>query len=132
VHKSLNPSVSKQEASDYAQYIAHPQNLPLVTSTEVQADLDTEYRDYINGGWRLERTETGRQHVVEEDAAMSAYADLLKVGDNPLTVREEDTQKKRYKAYRKWLSGKSLFKHLPTDAEHRDLTQHNHEFYPGL
>ncbi|KAL8372428.1 hypothetical protein RB595_001975 [Gaeumannomyces hyphopodioides] len=43
------------------------------------------------------------------------YEELLRVGENPLTVTEEDTQKKRYKAYGKWLRGKSLFKQQPVD-----------------
>ncbi|KAK8105311.1 phosphatidylinositol-3-5-bisphosphate 5-phosphatase [Apiospora kogelbergensis] len=51
----------------------------------------------------------------EEDLA--AYWDLLRVGDNPLTVTEEDLPKKRYKAYRKWLRGKSLFKQQPLPSE---------------
>ena len=43
------------------------------------------------------------------------YVEMLKIGDNPLTVTEEDALKKRYKAYRKWLRGKSLFKQQPVD-----------------
>ena len=49
----------------------------------------------------------------EEEADL--YAELLKVGENPLTVAEEDGAKKRYKAYRKWLHGKSFFKQQPLD-----------------
>ncbi|ROT41778.1 hypothetical protein SODALDRAFT_267094 [Sodiomyces alkalinus F11] len=110
VHQSLNPSVSAQEAADYERYINHPQNLPLVVSAQERADNDSEYRDYINGAWHLE---TRLQPGPEDDPAL--YAELLKVGENPLTVTDEDAQKKRYKAYRKWLRGKSFFKQQPVE-----------------
>ncbi|KAM0279811.1 hypothetical protein ACHAQH_004362 [Verticillium albo-atrum] len=110
VHQSLNPSVSQGEANDYDRYVSHPQNLPLVVSAEEQAENDSEYRDYINGTWHLEsHLQTGP----EDDPTV--YAELLRVGENPLTVTEEDAQKKRYKAYRKWLRGKSFFKQQPVD-----------------
>ncbi len=115
VHESLNPSVSEQEEEDYARYISHPQTLPLVVSTEVPAEIDVEYLDYVNGSWRdgggmvLE----GNYGATEEDLA--EYTDFLTVAENPLTVTDEDLPKKRYKAYRKWLLGKSLFKQQPID-----------------
>jgi hypothetical protein len=43
------------------------------------------------------------------------YVETVRVADNVLTVTEEDAVKKRYKAYRKWLRGKSLFKQQPVD-----------------
>ena len=111
VHDSLNPSVGEQEADDYEQYIRHPQNLPLVVSSDTPVDIDSsEYQEYINGTWQ----EEGLMVMgTEEEGAV--YAELLKVGDNPLTVTDEDAQKKRYKAYRKWLRGKSFFKQQPLD-----------------
>lgn len=115
VHESLNPSVKEEQ--DYARYISHPQTLPLVVSTEVPAEIDAEYLDYVNGAWKSgamvmdgDGTLVG---VKEEDLA--EYADFLMVAENPLTVTEEDAPKKRYKAYRKWLLGKSLFKQQPID-----------------
>lgn len=116
VHESLNPSVSEQEEEDYARYISHPQTLPLVVSTEVPAEIDAEYLDYVNGAWRDGGGMVGAGLVgygAEEDLA--EYADFLAVAENPLTVTEEDAPKKRYKAYRKWLLGKSLFKQQPID-----------------
>ena len=112
VHESLNPSVNTQEAEDYTRYVSHPQNLPLVVSAEAPADLevDAEYEEYLNGNWRSDNlTPIGG----EEDYAI--YSELLKVGENPLTVTEGDALKKRYKAYGKWLRGKSLFKQQPID-----------------
>lgn len=111
VHASLNPSVREQEADDYGRYIRHPQNLPLVVSNDTPADIDSsEYKEYVNGGWR----EQGLM-VVGVDEEIDVYSELLKVGENPLTVTEEDATKKRYKAYRKWLRGKSFFKQQPLD-----------------
>jgi hypothetical protein len=131
VHESLNPSVSEKEAVDYARYISHPQTLPLVVSTEVPKEIDQEYLDYVNRSWgdvgvgigaeMSAAAGTGIQAdsvyagagYTEEDLA--EYTDFLTVAENPLTVTEEDKPKKRYKAYRKWLLGKSLFKQQPVD-----------------
>lgn len=111
VKDSLNPSVDKHEADDYARYIHHPQNLPLVVSSDTPADMaSSEYQDYIHGGWQ----DRGLM-VSGSEEEMDLYAELLKVGENPLTVTEEDAPKKRYKAYRKWLRGKSFFKQQPLD-----------------
>jgi hypothetical protein len=55
--------------------------------------------------------------ISEEDLA--DYAEFLTVKENPLDVTEEDGGKKRYKAYRQWLRGKSLFKQSKVDPEAR-------------
>ncbi|TDZ17379.1 Polyphosphoinositide phosphatase [Colletotrichum orbiculare MAFF 240422] len=110
VNESLNPSVSQQEAEDYGRYISHPQNLPLVVSAEMQAENQSEYQPYVQSSWQ---SEVITSTSTEEDVAV--YAELLHVGSDPLTVTEEDSQKKRYKAYRKWLRGKSFFKQQPLD-----------------
>lgn len=125
VHESLNPSVSQQETDDYARYISHPQTLPLVVSTEMPAEIEAEYLDFVKGPWRdigvvttvdgisgggNAETERGLEEIAE-------YRDFLSIAkaENPLMVLEEDGVKKRYKAYRKWLLGKSLFKQQPID-----------------
>jgi hypothetical protein len=110
VHESLNPSVNEQEEEDYARYILHPQTLPLVVSTEIPAQIDGEYLDYVNGAWR----DAGGM-VLDREEDLAEYTDFLTVAENPLTVTEDDLPKKRYKAYRKWLMGKSLFKQQPID-----------------
>lgn len=140
VHESLNPSVSAQEAEDYVRYVSHPQNLPLVVSAETPADaVDSEYQEYLNGSWQTEGLllvppgssssgeagggggdgGDGRGGGLAGSTAVedywNMYSELLKVGEDPLTVKEEDAQKKRYKAYGKWLRGKSLFKQQPVD-----------------
>ncbi|RFU73965.1 sac1 domain [Trichoderma arundinaceum] len=111
VHDALNPVVKDHEADDYERYIRHPQNLPLVVSSDTPVDIDSsEYKEYVDGTWLNQGLMvTG----IDEDADL--YSELVKVGENPLTVTEEDAPKKRYKAYGKWLRGKSFFKQQPLD-----------------
>ncbi|KAH6631936.1 SacI homology domain-containing protein [Chaetomium tenue] len=184
VRDSLDPAVSAAEADDYARYVAHPQNLPLVVSSSTGAgagvdgnhssggggngtngssnsnhnnnsnnifllpvdEIEPEYLAFINGKWREEglgrevdfgrvgRGKDGRSRgsengdreyegrgeedgggEEEEEDDRALYAETVRVAENPLTVTEEDALKKRYKAYRKWLRGKSLFKQQPVD-----------------
>ncbi|KAK4109925.1 hypothetical protein N656DRAFT_715042 [Canariomyces notabilis] len=124
VHSSLNPSVSAAEADDYARYVSHPQNLPLVVSAELPADneIEPEYLEYVNSGYGYGKSNSnggggggGMCGSGEEDSDRALYEETVRVAENPLTVTEEDAQKKRYKAYRKWLRGKSLFKQQPVD-----------------
>ncbi|EQK98653.1 SacI domain-containing protein [Ophiocordyceps sinensis CO18] len=111
VHDSLNPSVKGHEADDYERYIRHPQNLPLVVSSDTPLNVhSSEYQDYISGSWQ-----TGGLVIAGTQEAADVYGELLKVAENPLTVTEEDGSKKRYKAYQKWLHGKSFFKQQPLD-----------------
>jgi hypothetical protein len=110
VHESLNPSVTAQEAEDYARYISHPQTLPLVVSYETPTEIAAEYLDYVSGAWQ---NTVALSNPTDEDLA--EYAGFLMVGENPLTVTEEDGPKKRYQAYKKWILGKSFFKQQPID-----------------
>ncbi|PHH77356.1 hypothetical protein CDD83_4141 [Cordyceps sp. RAO-2017] len=112
VHDSLNPSVKEHEANDYDRYVRHPQNLPLVVSGETPMSIEgfSEYQDYVIGNWK-----GGGLMSDGTESEADVYGDLLKVGENPLTVTEEDGPKKRYKAYQKWLRGKSFFKQQPLD-----------------
>jgi hypothetical protein len=118
VHESLNPSVSTDDTSDYTRYISHPQNLPLVISTEIPTQINTEYLEYVNGSWRdigIVGAEVPEDVPGIKGQDLELYGNFFGVPENPLTVREEDLPKKRYKAYRKWLMGKSLFKQQPID-----------------
>jgi hypothetical protein len=54
----------------------------------------------------------------EED--IEEFEEFLRVRDNPLDVQDEDTSKKRYKAYMQWLRGKSFFKQSKVDPEWQD------------
>lgn len=110
VASSLNPSVADSEAHEYQRYINHPLNLPLVVSTEIPPNPDMELLGYINSK-PLDAVIS--MHSTEEDIAL--YIEFLDVGDEPLTVTDADPPKKRYKAYRQWLKGKSLFKQQRVD-----------------
>lgn len=105
VTNSLNPSVADTMAHEYQRYINHPPNLPLVVSTEIPPNPNLEFLSYVNS---LSVDAVIDMHSTEDDLA--DYAEFLEVGEDPLTVTEADFAKKRYKAYRQWVKGKSLFK----------------------
>ena len=110
VASSLNPSVPESEAHEYQRYINHPLNLPLVVSTEIPPNPGMELLGYINS---KPLDAIIGMHSTEDDIA--DYVEFLDVGDEPLTVTDADPPKKRYKAYRQWLKGKSLFKQQRVD-----------------
>lgn len=104
VSSSLNPSVTATEAHEYRRYITHPLHLPLVTSTGPDpTTLELNSRSIITSV-----PSTAADDIVD-------FTEFLDVGDEPLTVTEADPAKKRYKAYRQWLKGKSLFKQQRVD-----------------
>jgi hypothetical protein len=57
----------------------------------------------------------GKFQTPEQD--IEEFEEFLKVKENPLDVEDEDGDKKRYKAYRQWLRGKSFFKQSKVDPE---------------
>ena len=57
----------------------------------------------------------GKFQTADED--VEEFEEFPRVNDNPLDVEEEDGAKKRYKAYRQWLRGKSFFKQSKVDPE---------------
>ncbi|KAH4988023.1 hypothetical protein HBI81_156820 [Parastagonospora nodorum] len=57
----------------------------------------------------------GKFVTPEQD--VEEFEEFLKVRENPLDVEDEDGAKKRYKAYRQWLRGKSFFKQSKVDPE---------------
>ena len=105
VSNSLNPSVSSIEAHEYQRYVNHPLTLPLVVSTEIPPNANSELLDYVNS-----ISVDPVTNLDWTDDKLADYMEFLDVGDEPLTVTEADTAKKRYKAYRQWVKGKSLFK----------------------
>ncbi|RMZ91892.1 hypothetical protein DV736_g842, partial [Chaetothyriales sp. CBS 134916] len=129
VVNSLNPTV--KETEEYHRYVEHPANIPLVTSTETDySKAPREFLEYLSKTQSatskdvLDYTELGRGVVsltLDERAETSVeeYAEFVDsaLRDEPLTVLEEDGTKKRYKAYRQWLRGKSLFKQRPVLGE---------------
>jgi hypothetical protein len=113
VSDSLNPSVTSAEAEEYERYINHPLKVPLVVTSEDEMTA-ASLREH---GPNLDLVEYVNKCNVEEAALeanaeenMADYAEFLNVSEEGLTVVGEDYQKKRYKRYRQWLRGKSLFK----------------------
>ena len=51
------------------------------------------------------------------DEDIEEFEEFLRVRENPLDVHDDDGGKKRYKAYRQWLRGKSFFKQSKVDPE---------------
>ena len=111
VTNSLNPSVVGTEADEYLRYVNHPMNLPMVVSTKLPVNPSPDFLNYIHSN---SPEAVMNLHSSEEDIA--DFTEFLEVGEDPLTVTEADTLKKRYKAYRQWLKGKSLFKQQRSDA----------------
>ena len=105
VANSLNPYVADTEAHEYQRYISHPLNLPLVVTSDMPPNPNSEFLGYVNS---ISADAVNSMHSTEDDLA--DHADFLDIGEDPLTVTEVDTAKKRYKAYRQWVKGKSLFK----------------------
>jgi len=60
-------------------------------------------------------TSPAKLQTAEED--IEDFEEFLRVRENPLDVEEDDGNKKRYKAYRQWLRGKSFFKQSKVDPE---------------
>jgi hypothetical protein len=127
--QSLNPSVTEDEAAEYSRYITHPLTLPLVTSSDVPSDANIEYVEYVqrNGTalpqalddelrWEEAGTEGDNDRIDEQD--MRDFMEFVAGREEPLTVTDDDGNKKRYKAYKQWLRGKSLFKQSKVDPEY--------------
>jgi hypothetical protein len=127
--QSLNPSVTEDEAAEYSRYITHPLTLPLVTSSDVPSDANIEYVEYVqrNGTalpqalddelrWEEAGTEGDNDRIDEQD--MRDFREFVAGREEPLTVTDDDGNKKRYKAYKQWLRGKSLFKQSKVDPEY--------------
>ena len=109
VLNSLSPVVSASELAEYGRYISHPQNLPLVLSMNDSVSSQPEFLNYLQSDSPDTVGQVSSEIVTE-------YSEYLDVEDEPLTVGEGDAPKKRYKAYRQWLKGKSLFKQPRTDV----------------
>ncbi|KAF2721557.1 hypothetical protein K431DRAFT_320241 [Polychaeton citri CBS 116435] len=124
-YQSLHPTVSDREQIEYTKYMSHPLNLPLVVSSEVPSDANIDYIEYVQksrgSGFEdvdeldFDEDALGGGGISEQD--LRDFDDFVTVREDPLTITEEDGEKKRYKAYRQWLRGKSLFKQSKVDPE---------------
>ena len=135
VTNSLDPTVS--DAEEYERYVAHPLALPLVVSSNVE-DINapgvTEFAAYLsraqdviesssismthNANWNdkeVGEAETEAELRLEE--RMEEFKEFLEVREEGLSVLEDDGLQKRYRVYRKWLRGKSLFKQRPIGGD---------------
>lgn len=110
VSNALNPSVADTEAHEYERYIEHPQTVPLVTSTEIPPNANIDFVQYVESNF----PDFGNNMQAAEDD-VADYVEFLDIDDDALTVLDTDAPKKRYKAYRQWLRGKSLFKQQRVD-----------------
>ncbi|KAL3467766.1 SacI homology domain-containing protein [Aspergillus heterothallicus] len=114
VSDSLNPSVTAAEAEEYERYINHPLKVPLVVTSEDELAAAASIRENESNHDLLEYV--NKCNVEEYTLGANAeenladYAEFLNVSEEGLTVVQEDYEKKRYKRYRQWLRGKSLFK----------------------
>ncbi|KAK6420565.1 phosphatidylinositol-3,5-bisphosphate 5-phosphatase, partial [Oleoguttula sp. CCFEE 5521] len=112
---SLNPSVTASETAEYSRYITHPLTLPLVTATiDIPSDTNLDYLSYLS---RADDA-SDREDFGVSDHDMREFEAFLAEREEVLTVLEEDGGKKRYKAYKQWLRGKSLFKQSKVDPEY--------------
>ena len=102
VSNSLAPSVTVNEAREYERYISHPQTLPLVVSSAVPPNASLDFLRYVDSN--------AVASIDSTDEGLADYQEFLTIAEDPLTVSDADTTKKRYKAYRQWVKGKSLFK----------------------
>ncbi|KAF9892465.1 phosphatidylinositol-3,5-bisphosphate 5-phosphatase [Aspergillus nanangensis] len=113
VSDSLNPSVTATESEEYERYINHPLKVPLVVTSEDELTA-TSIREHESNLDLLEYVDkcNVEETTLESNAGENStdYAEFLDVSDGGLTVLAEDYEMKRYKRYRQWLRGKSLFK----------------------
>lgn len=131
--QSLNPLVTDAEAAEYGRYIAHPLTLPLVTTADVPSDANIDYVEYVQRsgsalpqalGDELRWEEAGVDGADEDgvdEQDLRDFEEFVAGREEPLTVKEEDGGKKRYKAYKQWLRGKSLFKQSKVDPEYKGI-----------
>ena len=138
VTDSLNPSA--RQLSEYERYVTHPSKIPLITSSATDySAAPLEYLEYLskttsspnpleafpqNSILLQYDDERGAVTLTMDEKAemnLEEYCEYVESGrvEEPLSVTEEELEggKKRYKAYRKWLKGKSLFKQRPVVGE---------------
>ncbi|KAF2688181.1 hypothetical protein K458DRAFT_385750 [Lentithecium fluviatile CBS 122367] len=107
-------AASNYPATPFSHPSAHPHQHPPIPSH--YGLYPHQYPHYPHQDYTVEQPATqGKFVTVEED--IDEFEEFLKVKDNPLDVEDDDGAKKRYKAYRQWLRGKSFFKQSKVDPE---------------
>lgn len=94
------PSIITIPASKRKRYVSHPLNLPLVVTSELPADADPHFLffDYVES-----RTPEAVAKMEARKEDIILYQEHVIIPDNPLSVDETDGEKKRYKAYQRWI-----------------------------
>ena len=113
VTDSLNPSLTASEAEEYERYVNHPLKVPLVVTSESEITAAAirkqgQNRDLLDFFNSCNVDEKRMEAAAEKN--LEDYVEFLSVSDEGLTVVADDYANKRYKRYRQWLRGKSLFK----------------------
>ncbi|KAJ9639074.1 phosphatidylinositol-3,5-bisphosphate 5-phosphatase [Knufia peltigerae] len=126
ITRSLDPQVRQE--GEYQRYVRHPSNIPLVVSSDIDySSAPLEFLEYLSKTTSDPADHKVLRHYDDDrgavsltmderaEASLDDYTEYLASGtvEDPLTVLHEDGEKKRYKAYKKWLKGKSLFKQRP-------------------
>ena len=112
IQSSLSPSIRPDQLADYEQYLTHPLNMPLVLTSDV-TEGNKMSKGHSDFAAYLDKTKDEAGLVCVERAAEAKreeFEECLHVGDEGLAVMPDDWEVKRYRAYRKWLRGKSIFK----------------------
>jgi hypothetical protein len=135
VANSLHPTVS--DAEEYERYVEHPLALPLVVSSNIEdkkapevaefaaylgraqgvIESPSTYDTHNSKGSNRETREAQVEAELSLEERKEEFKEFLQVREEGLSVLEDDGAQKRYKVYRKWLKGKSLFKQRPISGE---------------
>ena len=105
---TLNPIVSDAEAAQYEIYVTSANQFPVVSDENIAA-----YEAYVESARDPDLGEPAKE------ADLAKYESWLRADDKPLTVTEQDLEKKRYHAYENYMKGKSLFRQSRVDPEAR-------------
>lgn len=105
---SQRPMTSHSISTPFSHAPSYPYPLPYNLTMQLQQSFATDLGPQPT-------STSGKFQTSEHD--IQDFEDFLMVKDNPLDVEEEDGDKKRYKAYRQWLKGKSFFKQSKVDPE---------------
>ena len=113
VTDSLNPSVTASEAEEYERYVNHPLRVPLVVTSENEITAAAvrkrgQNRDLLDFFNSCNVDDSRMEALAEKN--LEDYVEFLSISDEGLTVVADDYANKRYKRYKQWLRGKSLFK----------------------
>jgi len=125
VSSSINPAVPEDDITEYHKYILHPSNIPLILNSDTDySSAPHEFLEYLSKTSPEDRNlnyvdnEMGAVGLTLDERAEESedvYREWIESArrEEPLSVLAGEEEVKRYKAYRKWLRGKSLFKQKP-------------------